>query len=83
MQSSPAYAWFFLAMTHQRQGHPEQGRKWLDKAIKQMEEEGKNPSVPWNGALTLQLLCREAESLLGVEDENMTPKETRNTKKKP
>jgi tetratricopeptide (TPR) repeat protein/serine/threonine protein kinase len=83
MQSSPAYAWFFLAMTHQRQGHPEQGRKWLDKAIKQMEEEGKNPSVPWNGALTLQLLCREAESLLGVEDNKMTHQETRNTKKKP
>jgi tetratricopeptide (TPR) repeat protein len=83
MLCSPAYSWFFLAMIHQRLGHPKEARRWLDKAIKQMEEEGKNPGVTWNRALTLQLLRREAGSLLGVEDKNMTHKETRNAKKKP
>ena len=81
--SSPAYTWFFLAMIHQRLGHPEDGRKWLDKAIKQMEEEVKDPGVRWNRRLTLQLLRRETESLLGVEEKEMTHTETGDTKNKP
>jgi hypothetical protein len=80
--SSPAYTWFFLAMTHQRLGHPEEGRKWLEKAIRQMEEEVKDPGVLWNRRLTLQLLRRETESLLGVQDKKMTQKETGDTKQK-
>jgi tetratricopeptide (TPR) repeat protein len=82
-RSSPAYTWFFLAMTHQRLSHPEQGRKWLDKAIEQMAQEVKETSVPWNRRLTLQLLRRETESLLGVDDKKMTHKESADTKKKP
>jgi hypothetical protein len=70
-------------MTHQRLGHPKEGRKWLDKAIKQMKEEMKNPGVPWTDRLTLQLLRRQAEALLGVEDEKMTDKVTGDTKQKP
>jgi WD40 repeat protein/tetratricopeptide (TPR) repeat protein len=27
------YTWFFLAMTHHRQGHVQEARQWLDKAI--------------------------------------------------
>jgi Flp pilus assembly protein TadD len=65
---SPAYAWFFLAMAHQRLGHAEEGRRWLGKAIKHVEQETQDPSnqagQTWNRRLTLQLLRREAEALL-------------------
>src|SRR5262245_49427163 len=52
---SPAYTWFFLAMAHQRLGHAEEARRWLDKGIKGMEQETQNPAVLWNRRLTLEL----------------------------
>jgi tetratricopeptide (TPR) repeat protein len=70
LKSSPAYTWFFLAMAHHRLGHVEEARRWLDKAIKWMDQEIQNPSNEhsraWNRRLTLQLFRREAETLLGT-----------------
>jgi serine/threonine protein kinase/tetratricopeptide (TPR) repeat protein len=61
---SPAYCWFFLAMSHHQLGQDEEARKWLAKAIRQAELETQNPSLAWNRRLTLQLLQREAEDLM-------------------
>ncbi|MGD9855490.1 MAG: protein kinase, partial [Planctomycetaceae bacterium] len=70
--SSPAYAWFFLAMTHHRLGHPDAAASWLAKATVAAGEAlqdhaaGKS-TLPWNRRLTLSLLRNEAETLLGAE----------------
>jgi tetratricopeptide (TPR) repeat protein len=65
---SPAYAAFFLAMTHQRMGHDAEARQWLGKASKRMEQEmqdrSNEASKSWNRRCTLELLRREAEALL-------------------
>jgi len=62
--TSPAYPWFFLAMANYRLGQAEEAHKWLDKAVKQMEQEIQNKDAFWNRRLTLQLFHREAENLL-------------------
>jgi serine/threonine protein kinase/tetratricopeptide (TPR) repeat protein len=67
-----AYSWFFLAMAHHRLGQAAEARKWLDKAVQWMDqadpEKGKGAAntvpMPWNRRLTLQLLRREAETLI-------------------
>ena len=69
-KSSPAYAWFFLAMAHHKLGHDAEAEKWLakatewtDKVLKE-DEEG-TTAIPWNRRLTLELFRKEAEELLG------------------
>jgi len=62
-QSSPAYAWFFLAMAHHRLGHATEAHAWLEKAIAQAEQEIQ-AQPPWNRRLTLGLLRQEAEGLI-------------------
>jgi tetratricopeptide (TPR) repeat protein len=67
-----AYSWFFLAMAHQSLGHADEARKWLGKAVQWMnqvsQEKGNDAAskvpMPWNRRLTLQLLRREAETLI-------------------
>jgi tetratricopeptide (TPR) repeat protein len=61
---SPAYTWFFLAMANYRLGQAEEARQWLDKAVKQMEQDTQNKDTFWNRRLTLHLFHREAEDLL-------------------
>jgi tetratricopeptide (TPR) repeat protein len=61
---SPAYTWFFLAMANHQLGQAEEGRQWLDKAVKQMEQDTQNKDAFWNRRLTLYLFHREAENLL-------------------
>jgi serine/threonine protein kinase/WD40 repeat protein/tetratricopeptide (TPR) repeat protein len=65
---APAYAWYFLAMAHQRLGHSQEARRWLDKAVSWTKEQLNDPksdaSRVWNRRLTLQLLRREAEALV-------------------
>jgi WD40 repeat protein/serine/threonine protein kinase/Flp pilus assembly protein TadD len=72
------YTWFFLAMAHDRLGHAEEARRWLDKGIEGTEEALKPLAEPlgksgntcgvippnWHRRLTLQLLRREAEQLI-------------------
>jgi Flp pilus assembly protein TadD len=61
------YTWYFLAMAHQRLGHAREARAWLEKCHKQMEQKAKDANLPWNRRLSLELLRREAEALLGIE----------------
>src|SRR5262249_55702625 len=58
-----AYDWVFLAMVHQRQGRPQEARKWLDKTKAYYASETRatvNPIL----RITLELLIREAEAAL-------------------
>jgi serine/threonine-protein kinase len=61
---SPAYVWFFLAMTHQRLGNAERAREWLGKATKRAEAENPENGRDWIRRLTLRLLRRETEELV-------------------
>ena len=62
--------WLFLAMAHDRLGHAEPSRQFLDKAVKWFEEAEKdqktNPS--WSERVEFQTLRREAEGLLNVNN---------------
>jgi tetratricopeptide (TPR) repeat protein len=69
------HTWYFLAMAHQRLGHTDRARQWLEKAIQGTEEALKAPAgtadgvlAPnWIRKLTLQLLRREAEEMLKIK----------------
>ena len=64
--SSPAYCWYFLAMTHLAVGNTDQAHSWLDKANEWTEPILTNVEAPppWNRKLTLELLRDEATSLI-------------------
>jgi WD40 repeat protein len=53
--------WLFLALAHQRLGHVEEARKWLDKAAAALD---KDPGGSWDQRLELRLLRREAEEVV-------------------
>jgi serine/threonine protein kinase/WD40 repeat protein/tetratricopeptide (TPR) repeat protein len=69
------HTWYFLATAHQRLGHADEARRWLEKGVRGTEDALKSPgetpgksgnaggviSPNWNRRLTLQLLRREAE----------------------
>jgi WD40 repeat protein/tetratricopeptide (TPR) repeat protein len=74
LPSSPAYAWFYLAMAHHRLGHGDEAKKFLNKAAAAwMDEETREPKAPtaprpaWNRRLTLKLLSDEAHTLLKTD----------------
>jgi WD40 repeat protein/serine/threonine protein kinase/Flp pilus assembly protein TadD len=62
--------WFWLAMAHQRLGHADEARKWLDKALQEYKTlQGREEinlvvaDAPLNtGVLELEILRREAEA---------------------
>jgi len=63
--------WLFLAMAHQRLGHAEEARKWLDRAGRWIDQADKDRPreaavVPhgWQGRLEIRLLRKEAETVL-------------------
>ncbi len=72
--SSPAYTWYFLAMTHDRLGNSEEAQQWYEKAaartsetLAPASEDGTAKlSVTWNRRLTLELLNAETEQLLKI-----------------
>ncbi|MCA9180413.1 MAG: tetratricopeptide repeat protein, partial [Planctomycetales bacterium] len=70
---SPAYCWYFLAMTHQQLGRPADANEWLKKANEKTREELGTEDQPrqagWNRRLTLQLLREEAEQLVLIESD--------------
>ena len=74
VQSSPAYTWYFLAMAHQKAGNVEQAREYLNKANQRTDEEFADKEKPpaWNRRATLELLRKEAEALLGTDDQKST-----------
>jgi len=66
--------WLLLAMAHQRLGHGDKARHWLDKAVQWIDQAGKGlpkesrfalPVPSWGDRLEIQLLRREAEKLIG------------------
>jgi serine/threonine protein kinase/WD40 repeat protein len=62
------YNWLFQAMAHHALGHDKEARKWLQKAVGWMDEVAQDKGgvpMPWNRRLTLRLLRREAEALIG------------------
>ncbi len=73
---SPAYGWFFLAMTHRRLGNVDEAQQWLDKATQWTQqvlaERPEGAGTAWNRRLTLELLRHEAEELIGVEADTVT-----------
>jgi WD40 repeat protein/serine/threonine protein kinase/tetratricopeptide (TPR) repeat protein len=62
--------WLFLAMAHQRLGHGEEARRWLDQAVRWMDradwsrptDVGVSPT--WPERLEAQILRREAEAMV-------------------
>jgi WD40 repeat protein len=63
--------WLFLAMAHQRLGHPEEAKHWLDQAARRLNDlDPENPApgvalaLSWEQRLELRLLHREAEALI-------------------
>jgi tetratricopeptide (TPR) repeat protein len=75
---SPAYAWFFLAMTQHRLGHTEEAKQWLDKAVTWMdksfaEADQGTADLTWNRRLMLRLLRDEATAMLGVTPPTVEP----------
>jgi len=66
---SPAYLWYFLAMTHQRLGHQEEAQTWFRRAVKWTNKEIQGlPGTDWNRKLTLELLRTEAAQVLGINE---------------
>jgi hypothetical protein len=55
--------WLILALAHQRSGRPEQGRRWFDKAIGELERKEFSESLSWSARIELQRLRREAEGV--------------------
>jgi hypothetical protein len=62
--------YLLLAMSHHRLGHSAEAREWLDKAVKWIEQAERTKKTPddkpvtWTQKLELQLLRKEAESLI-------------------
>jgi Flp pilus assembly protein TadD len=63
---------FWLAMCHARLGHAEEAQQWLDKGDRWLEQalqrqpgDAASGLLPWGQRVSLQLLRREAEALIG------------------
>ncbi len=71
--SSPAYLWYFLAMTSHALGQADDARTWFEKAVQfgeSLAAESEAPTrsaVAWNREVTLALLRAEAEKLLATD----------------
>ena len=78
-QTSPAYCWFFLAMTHHRLGHHKAAREYFDKAVQwtdnvvQKQSLSGGTSVSWRGRLRFKVLREEAQALLNVSESSEQP----------
>jgi tetratricopeptide (TPR) repeat protein len=68
--------WLFLAMVHQRLGHADEARTWLDKAVRWLDastqdkpaDDAFGSRIDWQTWLALQVLRREAEGVLGARN---------------
>jgi len=71
-RTSPAYTWYFLAMTQQQLGNATEARLQLDRANEWTERALREPpklegGTNWFRLLTLRLLRDEAQQLIGKE----------------
>ena len=81
-----ASTWLFLALAHERLGHPDEARQWLAKAVREIDQpspERAKINQVWNRRLTLGLLRREAEALVGRADNKTDHQGPKDTEKKP
>ena len=70
-----AFDWLFLAMAHQRLGHSDEARKWLDRAVQWIDQSTRDhpkddslgTPIGWAPWMILKVLRREAESLMKAE----------------
>jgi len=74
-RSSPAYAWYLLAMTQQRLGRHDEAQQTLERAVRRHEQEiaqDEDPTagIAWNRRLTLRLLRQESESTIGAPQDS-------------
>jgi len=70
-RASPAYSWYFLALAHKKTGNEEQAREYLSKANQWRDDalaDKDNPPA-WNRRVALELLRKEAEALVGTDDQ--------------
>ena len=70
--SSPAYAWLFLAMAEYHLGETDEAIKWFDRADSYIDgqlerERAGKVSIPWNRRSTLRLLQGEAKKLIHTD----------------
>lgn len=78
--TSPAYVWYFLAMTNHRLGHHDEAQKSLEQATeftaKALAGSKASPNLlSWNRRLTLELLDAEARALVVSDGETSPPAE--------
>jgi WD40 repeat protein/serine/threonine protein kinase len=72
IELEPKHTTFWFNRSYQRLGQFQDVRESLDKARKQMEQETHAPDTSWNRRLTLQLLRKEVETLLGTTRDEKT-----------
>jgi serine/threonine protein kinase/tetratricopeptide (TPR) repeat protein len=72
-RSSIIYNWLFQAMTQYRLGHAAEARRYLDKAVKEIDQPSTKAAVAWNRRLTLQILRHEAQELLRMPSAPKNP----------
>jgi tetratricopeptide (TPR) repeat protein len=66
--------WLLLALAHQRLGHADEARNWLDKAVRWLDASTQDKPadntlgshIDWETWLALRVLRREAEEVLGA-----------------
>lgn len=68
--TTPAYTWYFLAMTHSQMGHPDEARQWSVKALAATETMLSDSQTVWNRKLTLKFLREETRTLIQPDDAN-------------
>ena len=70
--TSPAYAWYYLAMAQHHLGLHDDAKVTLDRAVqwhdeKRRQHNAATETLDWNRILTLSLLRRQAEETLGPQ----------------
>jgi tetratricopeptide (TPR) repeat protein len=71
-QGGTAADWLFLALAHQKLGHADEAKQWLDKAVAWIEKADREKTLSRSNRLELQWLRREAEDL--IEGKKAAPK---------
>jgi WD40 repeat protein/serine/threonine protein kinase/tetratricopeptide (TPR) repeat protein len=72
--SSDPHGWLFLAMAHHRLGRVEEARRWLERAARSIDQlpapgsQTDRGALTWSFRLELELLRREAQTLLEGTD---------------
>jgi Flp pilus assembly protein TadD len=64
--------WLFLALAHQKLGHADEAKQWLDKAVAWIEKADREKTLSPRNRLEVQWLCQEAEDL--IEGKKAAPK---------